>query len=140
MDVRLYQTDNGGDIDFVAGQAVMSDGLETLAYLSLFGGNERDSGLAADHSQQFWGNFVEEDPDARYRSRTQALLRSLPIIPASLQHLEDAAVEDLAWMIPSIASAVSADASMPGIGQVKLSVSITVDGKKYPFDFLKRPK
>lgn len=135
MDVRLYQTDDGGEIDVIGGQEQMADGLGTACYLSLFGGNERDSGLTADDSKQFWANLVEDDPNARYRSKTQALLTSLTLIPANLRALEDAAADDLSWLVPSIASDVAVDATMPALRSVLLNCRITVSGKTYLFSF-----
>ena len=43
-DVLLYHTPDGGEIEMVNGLVTMSGGLETMAYLCLFGGNEEDDG------------------------------------------------------------------------------------------------
>lgn len=134
-DVRLYQTDNGGEIDFVAGQAVMDDGLAASVYLSLFGGNDDDSGLEADEKLQWWANLSEPDLTRSYRSETQFLLQSLPLVPANLRKVEDAAGRDLAWMVDTIASSVEVSASNPAINTFKLDVSIIVDDAKYDFVF-----
>lgn len=134
-DVRLYQTDNGGEIDFVAGQAVMDDGLAASVYLSLFGGNDDDSGLEADEAFEWWGNKSEPDPARKYRSETQFLLNSLPLVPANLRAVEDAAGRDLAWMVDTIASSVEVTASVPALNTFKLDVAIVVDDEKYDFAF-----
>ena len=136
MDVRLYDTLDGGEIDCTAGQLVMSDGLETVVFLSLFGGNLHDSGLAADDAKQFWGNLIESDPDARYRGQLQALLNSSPLTPANLNSFQDAATSDLAWMVPSIAQSVVVNASMPALDTIQFDATIVIDGTKYPFQFL----
>jgi phage gp46-like protein len=94
-DVRIYQTDDGGEIDFEAGQPVLDDGLESFVYLSLFGGNEDDPGVA-DSTLQWWGNFSEQDATRRYRSQTQHLLRSIPATPFNRRRIEDAVKSDLA--------------------------------------------
>lgn len=135
-DVRIYQTDDGGEIDYVNGQAVMSDGLESAVYLSLFGGNEQDSGLSADDSLQWWGNFTEALAERRYRSETQGLLRSIPPIPANLRRVEDAVGADLAWMLDTkLATFVGAVASMPAINTVKIDIRVQIDGTVFPFEF-----
>jgi phage gp46-like protein len=117
MDVRLYQTNDGGEIDFVAGQAQMSDGLETAVYLSLFGGNERDSGQDGDEPLQH-------------------LLRSLPATTANLRRIEDAIARDLAWMTDSsLASSVSAEVSVPALNRIDLLVRVEIDGEELKFPF-----
>jgi phage gp46-like protein len=131
-DVLLRQTDDDGDIEFVNGQAVMSNGLETAAYLSLFGGNDDDSGGDDTKHLQYWGNLSERDPAKQYRSETQYLLRSIPLVPSNLRRIQDAANRDLAWMTSTgLASAVLVAVSMPALNTVKLDVSIEVDGKLF---------
>lgn len=140
MDVRLYQKDgDGGEIEFVNGQAVMDDGLETAAYLSLFGGNEDDSGLDGDKPSQWWANVEEPDVTKRYRSETQFLLSSLPLIPANLRRVENAAAADLAWMLETgLASFVSATATMPARNTIKLQLKIEVQGRELEPAFIYR--
>lgn len=133
MDVRLYQKDgNGGEIDFVAGQATLGDGLETAVYLSLFGGNEDDSGLDADKPRQWWANTEEPDATKRYRSETQYLLLTLPLIPVNLRRFEAAAMLDLAWMTESgLASFVSVTATMPALNTVRLQVKAEIQDRAF---------
>lgn len=122
-DVRLYQTDDGGEIDYVNGQAVMSDGLGTAGYLSLFGGNEEDSGLEADDLKQWWGNFSEVEPEKRYRSETQYLLNTLPLTPNALPRIEDAAKRDLAWLVDTgILSDIVVSARIPALNRIAIEV------------------
>lgn len=133
MDVLFFQTPDGGEISCVNGQITLTEGLEVSAYLSCFGGNADDSGLEADNSKQFWANFDQPDPDKRYRSELQFLLRTLPLIPANLKRFEDAAASDLRWMTKSTADSVAARATMPGVDQIKLDIVIVIDGKTTAF-------
>lgn len=124
-DVLLRQTNDGGEITIEAGLALMSDGLETAVYLSLFGGNEDDAGDAAGERVQWWGNLDETEPARTYRSETQNLIRSLPAVPRNLLRIEQAAARDLAWMIASgVAKSVSVSASIPEVNRVVVAVSI----------------
>lgn len=134
-DVLLFDTADGGEIGLENGRIATTDGLEVAAYLSLFGGNERDSGLAADEPLQWWGNLGETDPNRQHRSETQHLLRTLIAIPANLPRLEAAATRDIAWMVGTVATAATARATMPGRNRVALELSITVDGKIVPVRF-----
>jgi phage gp46-like protein len=134
-DVLLFHEDDGGEIEIENGTvSVVPVGLRTAAYLSLFGGNERDRGFPADDHLQWWGN-LGEPPERRYRSETQGLLRSLPLVPASLRAVEGAALRDLAWMLEDLADDVRAAATMPALNRIKLVVEIIVGEETYRLDF-----
>ena len=127
-DVLLFQTTDDGEIEVEDGTVTLSGGLETAAYLSLFGGNEQDSGRP-DDPLTWWGNIDEGRPERRYRSETQYLLRAIPAIPANLRRIEQAAERDQAWMVSvNAATSVSATASMPGRNRVRLVLRIEADG------------
>jgi phage gp46-like protein len=130
-DVLLYQTNDDGDISVTNGLIEMSGGLRTAAYLSLFGGNEDDDGLA-NNPKTWWGNTVENEKSLKYISETQNLLESLPITSANLLRVEDAAKRDLAWFKDEgVASNVSVSASILGLNMIKLSINI--DQERYEF-------
>lgn len=135
-DVRLFHTKDGGEIEIVRGLVTMADGLETAVYLSLFGGNERDRGLAADDRLQWWGNLDEPDESRKCRSETQALLRSLPATAANLRRIDDAVTRDLDWLKSEIASSVETTVTMPAANAIAVDVAILVkSGTKYQFQF-----
>jgi phage gp46-like protein len=139
-DVKLFQTDDEGDITVRDGVVEMGGGLETAAYLSLFGGNEDDDGLA-DNPKTWWGNLDEIDPAKQYRSETQNLLRGIPATSGNLRRVEDAASRDLAWFVSErVASSVSVSASMPGINRIKITVDIEADGIESRFEFVENWK
>ena len=123
-DVLLRQTNDGGDVTVEAGLLLMSDGLETAVYLSLYGGNEQDPADSSDELQ-WWGNLTETDPARTYRSETQYLLRSLPAIPANLRRIEQAAARDLQWMLDGgVAESISVTASIPEVNRVRIELAI----------------
>lgn len=134
-DVRLYQAADGGEVAFVNGQPVTSDGLETAVYLSLFGGEEQDGGGDDTASRQWWANLSEPDPARRYRSETQYLLLSVPAIPFNLRRIEDAVVRDLAWMTEQIATSVRCSVSIPGVNLINILIDVEIDGQVHPFAF-----
>jgi len=139
-DVKLFQTDNEGEINVRDGLVQMGGGLETAAYLSLFGGNEDDDGLA-ENNKTWWGNLDEIDPARQYRSETQNLLRAIPATSGNLRRIEDAAARDLAWFIAErVASSVSVSASIPGVNRIKLTVDIEADGDESRFEFVENWK
>lgn len=135
-DVLLRNFDDGGDIEYINGQVTLSDGLESTVYLSLFGGNERDSGLGADDSLQWWGNLSETLEENQYRSQLQHLVASLPIVPANLRRIEDAAAVDLEWMVSTkLADFIQVTASMPGLNTVRLDITIRIVDEEFRFSF-----
>ncbi len=135
-DVLLQQTNDDGEIIYLNGQAVMSDGLETSAYLSLFGGNENDSGGDATKDREWWGNKTEPEETRHYRSELQNLIRSIPAIPANLRRMEDAADRDLAWMKETeLATFVGVEASIPALNRVQIDIDIEIGDENFSFVF-----
>lgn len=134
-DALLFHTDDGGEIEYTNGTLTMESGLRGAAYLSLFGGNEDDDGTSATAAVQWWGNLTEPVEARRQRSETQAALRGLPLIPASMRKVEGAALRDLAWMLESLADDVRASASMPSRNRMDLRIEIDVGDETYVMDF-----
>jgi len=130
-DVRLYHTIDGGEVDVTAGQFVLSDSPESAVYISLFGGNEEDSGKASDDRLQWWGNLIESDPERVLRSETQYLLNELPATTGNLVRIEEAALRDLDWMKGYGATSITATATMPRLDWVALTIAFEIDGQKY---------
>lgn len=134
-DVQLLQTNDDGEIAVVNGVATMSGGLETAAYLSLFGGNEDDDGRK-DNPKTWWGNLLEIDSTKKYVSEAQHLLQSIPAVSANLRKIEDAAKKDLNWFLTSkVASSVKVFASIPGLNKITLTVKIDAEGDESEFNF-----
>ena len=139
-DVSLFQTNDEGNITVEGGIVTMGGGLETSAYLSLFGGDEDDDGRA-NNPANWWANIDELDPAKEYHSETQNLLQALPATTGNLRRIEDAANRDLAWFITSkVASSVNVVASIPGINKIKLTIDIEAIGVESSFEFVENWK
>ena len=139
-DVRLFQTNDEGEIAIEGGLLEMSGGLETSAYLSLFGGNEDDDGRA-DNTANWWGNFDESETAREYHSETQNLVESIPATTGNLLRIEDAAKRDLAWFVETkAASSVTVAASIPGVNKVRLVINIVALGEESNFEFVENWK
>ena len=127
MDVYLVNTGDGGNICLVNNDVELRPGLETMAYLSMFGGNYEDSG-GSDKTKQYWGNFNETDPSYMLRGETEYLLRSIPPIPANLRRIEDAATRDLKALVDiGAATGYTVSASMPALNTVKIMIMFEGD-------------
>jgi phage gp46-like protein len=129
-DVHLYQTNDGGEIDVVAGQVVMDDELSTAVYLSLFGGNPEDSGSDGDVPREWWGNKLATDEAEKLRSEVQNLLASIPVTSGNLRRFQDAAQRDLAWMVTAaVATAVAVRAVITSANKIRFDVAVQVSGE-----------
>lgn len=134
-DVLLYQTNDNGEIEIESGLVTLTPGLDTAAYLSLFGGNWKDDG-SQNNRQTWWGNLDETEPAKRYRSETQYLLGTLPATSGNLRRIEDAATRDLKWLLDeAIASSLTVSASLIGLNRVKIDIIIRAEGDEAQFDF-----
>lgn len=134
-DVLLFQTNDNGEIEIEDGLVTLTPGLDTAAYLSLFGGNWKDDG-SQNNRQTWWGNIGEQDPSQRYRSETQYLLGTIPAITRNLRRIEDAATRDLQWLLDeSIASSLTVSASLIGLNRVKIEVIIRAEGDESQFNY-----
>lgn len=123
-DVLLRETNDGGDITAEHGLLLMSEGLETAVFLSLFGGNEDDPGDGATELQ-WWGNLGETEPARTYRSETQHLIKSLPATSGNLRRIEQAVGRDLQWMLDAgIATRIAAEATIPSLNRVLVTLDI----------------
>jgi len=123
-DVLLYQTNDDGEVNITNGIVKMSGGLETAAYLSLFGGNE--------DAKTWWGNLSETEDASKYISETQHLLQALPITSGNLLRVEDAAKRDLAWFKEEgVATEISVSASILGLNMIQLEIKIDQESFKF---------
>lgn len=135
--VKLFQTDNDGDVEFINGQVVVTSGLDSTVYLSLFGGNEDDSG-SEDNPAQWWGNIGES---VQYRSETQYLLRSIPATLPNISLVRRAVERDLQWLLDmKIASSIEVSLSLSEITRLSISVTIVAEGEEKEFNFVENWK
>lgn len=134
-DILLRQTNDGGELKVTNGLFEMTGRFEVAAYLSLFGGNEDDDGSSAS-LLGYWGNLLETEDRFKLVSRTQHLLRSIPLTTANIQRLRRAAVADLAWFLQkNIASTVDVAVAVTGVNRVAFAITITAEGEESRFTF-----
>jgi len=145
-DVRLYHTNDGGDVDLTPDgtyvELILDTGLETAAYLSMFGGNERDPGTVFDdtdpdhgHNSQWWGN-LNESTTVAMRSETANLLRSLPATSSNLIKVEQAAARDLDWfLVEKVAREIEVIATMTSVNSLSIQVRFEIDKQEFVYAF-----
>jgi phage gp46-like protein len=136
LDVALRHTPDGGEIDFVNGVLAMDDGPWTAVYISLFGGNEDDSGSDGDKSKQWWANFEEKLEERKLRSETQYLLNTVPLTPGNRKRFEDSAIRDLEWMASAgLVTFVGVVARITAVNRLQIDVTVELDGKQFTRSF-----
>lgn len=139
-DVQLFQTNDDGEITVENGLVTMSGGLDTAAYLSLFGGNEDCTGNEG-CSLTWWANLNENDRAFKQISETQFLLKSIPATSNNLRRIENAVSNDLQWMLnKNIASSITVAVSIPGVNKIKIVVDIVAQGVESNFEFVENWK
>lgn len=136
-DVLLFQSADGGNIAIGLNQDVtLTGGFETDFFLSLFGGNEEDDG-SVNNTQNWWANLLENDPTFQFRSRTQNLLISLPLVSGNLRKIEDAVKYDLkSYVDLGAITELSVVATITGARRVKIVINAFADGKNISITFL----
>jgi phage gp46-like protein len=132
-DVVLFHTADGGEILVEQGVVAMDGGLQTMVYLSLFGGDVRDA-AGDDKTLTWWGNLSETAPNRQYRSETQNLLRALVASPQNLLRIEDASRRDLQWMIDEgAASSVDVFVNVKGLNTIGIRITVVAEGVESEF-------
>jgi phage gp46-like protein len=134
-DVHLFQTADDGDISVANGIVEMTGGLETAAYISIFGGNEDDDG-SNESSQTWWANLNEVEQQYQFRSETQNILQALPATSGNLIKVTNAVKRDLNWFLTlNIASSVLVAVSMPALNTICIEVNVSANGEEKQFQF-----
>jgi phage gp46-like protein len=108
-DLQLQHTEDGGDIEFVAGQPRMDGGIETAVYISLF--TERG----------WWGNAAGDEAGSNLES-----ILSDTLTTKTLNTAADEIRRALEWLISDgVASSVDVTVSAIGVYSVLLEIIIS---------------
>jgi hypothetical protein len=136
-DVKVFQVPDGGNVEINNNQDItLTGGFETEFYFALFGGNEQDDG-SDNNKNKWWANLTEDDPAFHYRSRTQNLLISLPLVSGNLRKIRDAVKYDLRFYVSSGAiTNLEVLVSITGVRKVKINITALADGNKISITFL----
>lgn len=111
-DVKLYNTDAGGDIVYTNGQPVMDGGLETAAFISVF------------TKEEWWGNEFAIKESEKIGSRFLDL-QNESLTSKTVRDAEEAVKDSLEWMLDTgLASNIDVQAFIPQ--QSRLDVQIKI--------------
>ena len=120
-DIKIIQTDNGGELVQTANDLAVVSGVENTPYLAMFGGSE-------------WvGNFLTDKP---YECRTERVLNEVTLNSAGRLAILEAVNTDLAYLSDIPGTVWSADVIITG----PYSVKITVDMNGEVLDYYWNPQ
>lgn len=119
-DVLLFQSLDGGEIKLENNQIVLTEGLETAVYLSLFS------------PKDWFLNDIAETNNEKLSSETNQIIDTLPNVSKNYTLLEQAIENDLKWITAdNLAESISASVSSNQINRV--NIVINVDGVELTF-------
>lgn len=128
-DVLFFDTLDGGEISVENGLIECDKGFKTAVYLSLFGGNKEDDGRIK-NTKTWWGNMLDTPTDEKMVSRFQNVISSLPLNSKNIKMAEDAAKDDLQWMIENgIADLIETEIIVLNKKEIVLKIKILHDGE-----------
>lgn len=126
---------DGGNLNFINGEPVRSGGLSGAVYISLVGGNQLDDGTP-ESKLQWWGNYLETDANRQFHGRTGTLLAGLPMTSGNLRRVEQAAQDDLQWMLDAgVATEITVAAAIVSNRFIELTIDILAFGRRETFQF-----
>ena len=127
-DVLLSGADGMGNIVIEDGLIKDCRNFSTAVYLSLFGGNARDS--AGRENETWWGNLIPgTKKNEKLISSFYAIVNGLPLNSNNIKKAVAAAKDDLGWMLEEgIADEIETAIFATNAKKVELTVHITKNG------------
>lgn len=92
MDIKIYETGNGGDLQLNTNDLAIVYGVENMPYLAMFGGSA------------WWGNdlLMSQGNGWRFQAETEAVLLATPLNSNGRFLIEAAVKRDLQFLIDGI--------------------------------------
>lgn len=127
FDLIIAESKDGGDLQKNGNDLKVTNGIENLVYLALFGGNEKQSLEKNNITEQdfsWWGNalLMADSPDQQFNSDFERTLNNTELSSSGRVKIENAAKKDLAF-IKKIGT-LTVEVTIPTIDTVSLKVTI----------------
>ena len=125
-DLRLIETNDGGDLVVLGSDLEVINGFENMIYLGLFGGNIEESTRKYNPTEQrfdYWANdlFAQNDSSIQFNSNTERLLNNISISSSSRLLIESTVKDDLAFMTDF--GTLIVNVSLTSINRIEISIS-----------------
>jgi hypothetical protein len=98
LDIKLYETGNGGDIRIVGNDIEGVSGFDNMPYMGLFGSNVTDKGDSNEQQLDWWGNSLYSIEQEKALNITERRLQEVSLNSEGRQFIENAVVSDLRFM------------------------------------------
>lgn len=142
--IEMYETGDGGDYIFSDDGILLDNSLNTIGYISLFGGNIEEDTIQNRKPlgtlyNDFWGNCdVMNNPNDYFNSKTERTLAKEAIKSGNLSDFESVANQDLEFLKNlTFVSDIESFAQILNPDELKLSADILQPSSSEPetFDF-----
>lgn len=92
-DIHIYESGNGGEMEIVNGDLLLTDTIYQAIYLALFGGNTEEN-------SEWWGNelFYPNEESKWLISETERVLNNTPLNSQGRETIETAVKTDLEFL------------------------------------------
>jgi len=134
--IALKDNKTRGDFYIENGKIKTDLTLHTIIYISLFGGNtQADTPIkrrpAGVDNNDWWGNlFSIQKPEDKFNTKFERALQSIAMMSGTLKKYEQAAIEDLQWLITKkIVDSVDATASIVSAQRLKMEINVIKPGQ-----------
>lgn len=128
IDVRMFESGNGGDILLRGNDFVSSFSFESMPYLGMFGGNPGFPTPRVRKSEEeafdYWGNSLlfADAPEEQFNSITEYTLSNVTLNSGGRLEIEEAVKKDLSFM--TAFSDINVNVSI--LGDAKVGIAIDV--------------
>ena len=143
--IEMNENGSGGDYTITDDGILLDNSLETICYISLFGGNLEGS-TEVDRKPRgalyfdYWGNVdYLNDETQQFNSEFEKMLAHTAINSGNLIEFEAAAEVDLNFLVQQqLVESVSAEATIQNPGELRIDITIEQPSQTEPetFSFL----
>lgn len=103
MDVLIYESGNGGEVNLINGDLETTESIANQSYLAHYGGNVEASTtgeeIEGEERQDWWGNaFFQDESEALMNSELERAMNENAIGSAGRSEIERRAKEDLDYL------------------------------------------
>lgn len=126
IDLKIYDTDDGGDIFLRGNDMVTVEGFVNMPYIAMFGGNVKENTPARREVGQqafdYWGNAFLANEAIQYNSNTERVLQEVALSSSGRILIEEAVKKDLQFMQAFAEVTISVEVT----GNDKIQINIKI--------------
>lgn len=98
LDIKLYETGNGGDIRIIGNDIESVQGFDNMPYMGLFGGNVTDKGDSVEQNLDWWGNSLFSLETEKSISLCERRLQEVSLTSEGRQFIENSVISDMSFL------------------------------------------